>query len=50
MLSLRGLSKGREHTFSLHSAYIDGNLFGSTDRSLRGLLQPEKRLRDERYK
>ena len=31
-------------------AYIHGNLFGTTARSIRCILQPEKRLRNEHYK
>ena len=33
---------------SILQAYIHGNLFGNTDKSIRRTLQPEKRLRDER--
>ena len=31
-------------------AYIDGNICGTTDGSIRRILQPEKRLEGERYK
>ena len=40
-------------SLSHKKAYAHGTIFGTTNtagRSLRRILQPEKRLRDERYK
>ena len=33
-----------------NKAYIHGNIFGTSDKSIRRILQLGKRLRDERYK
>ena len=38
------------YSFAVYiKAYIYGNIFGVTHKSIRRILQPEKRLRDERY-